>query len=170
MKHTKVFLKYIGEELALFWFNPWNGSEEKIATFWWPAHPIDATDEAEKLFEDIGSRACNEQNYKKMFELKQDDWIEACKDADKYQKLCEDLAGALGIAKKRFTNLLSSIDVILKIDDDIRNRNEVMVKGSRGQKDVTLPPSSILTLAKFAQDSLVEIEAYRAALTEGEIK
>lgn len=55
----KVTWKYTGpqnEELALFWINPWNQVEEKIATFWWPAHQVDATREAELLFEEIASR------------------------------------------------------------------------------------------------------------------
>src|SRR5690242_11345442 len=32
--------EYIGEELAVFWQSPYGHGKEKIATFWWPAHPV----------------------------------------------------------------------------------------------------------------------------------
>lgn len=47
-----------GGELALFWTNPWSGNEEKIATFWWPTHPIEATKQVEDGFEAIAEIAC----------------------------------------------------------------------------------------------------------------
>lgn len=43
-------------ELALLWTNPWSGKEEKIATFWWPTHPPEATAQVEKWFEEIATR------------------------------------------------------------------------------------------------------------------
>jgi hypothetical protein len=54
-----VTWRYIDDgELALFWTNPWDGKEEKIATFWWPTHPIEETSAVEKMFEDIAEKAC----------------------------------------------------------------------------------------------------------------
>ena len=53
----RVYRRYVGEELALFWINPWSKEEEKIATFWWPAHPIEETEKVEKMFEEIADRA-----------------------------------------------------------------------------------------------------------------
>lgn len=37
----------------IFWINPWNGKPEAICTFWWPAHPWEATDAMDALFERI---------------------------------------------------------------------------------------------------------------------
>lgn len=56
----KITWRYVddGGELALFWTSPWGGAEEKIATFWWPGHPPEATEEVEKMFEAIAARAC----------------------------------------------------------------------------------------------------------------
>jgi len=54
----KVRWEYEGDGLCLFWDNPWSGEKEKIATFWWPAHPPEATEAAEAMFETIASRAC----------------------------------------------------------------------------------------------------------------
>lgn len=56
-ERVKVSWKYIGEELALFWINPWDQKEEKIATFWWPAHPMEETSFVEKEFEKIAFNA-----------------------------------------------------------------------------------------------------------------
>ena len=61
-----VYWEYTGdlkEELALFWTNPWHGNKEKIATFWWPGHPIEATAEAEKRYEEIADRISHSQNF-----------------------------------------------------------------------------------------------------------
>lgn len=57
----RVTWQYIGEELALFWTNPWSGTEEKIATFWWPAHPIEETNYVQLVFEAIAERAAGER-------------------------------------------------------------------------------------------------------------
>ena len=46
-----------GEELGLYWINPWDKKKEKIATFWWPAHPVEATEQMEMMFEEIAKRA-----------------------------------------------------------------------------------------------------------------
>lgn len=53
----KITWEYLGEELALFWINPWNMQKEKIATFWWPIHPMEETERVEQLFESIARRA-----------------------------------------------------------------------------------------------------------------
>lgn len=45
--------EYVGEELALFWESPYGHGKEKIASFWWPAHPVEATADVERLFETI---------------------------------------------------------------------------------------------------------------------
>ena len=51
-----IWHKYTGEELALFWVNPWSGDDEKIATFWWPGHPIEETKTVEMIFEAIAAK------------------------------------------------------------------------------------------------------------------
>ena len=48
-----VSWEYIGEELAVFWENPYGHGKEKIASFWWPFHPPEATAEVEFYFEVI---------------------------------------------------------------------------------------------------------------------
>ncbi len=53
----QVSWEYLGEELALFWESPYGAGKEKIATFWWPVHPVENTKEVEALFEAIASRA-----------------------------------------------------------------------------------------------------------------
>lgn len=53
-----VWWAYLGEELALLWTNPWDGKEEKIATFWWPGHPPEKTEAVEAMFETFAARAC----------------------------------------------------------------------------------------------------------------
>jgi hypothetical protein len=45
--------EYISEELAIFWDSPYGHGKEKIASFWWPAHPVEATAEVEARFEVI---------------------------------------------------------------------------------------------------------------------
>lgn len=50
--------EYIGEELAIFWDNPYEHKKEKIASFWWPTHPVEKTGEVEKLFEMFASKMC----------------------------------------------------------------------------------------------------------------
>lgn len=57
MRQPKIESRYVGEELALFWINPWSGVEEKIATFWWPGHPVEETAQVEEWFEGIARRA-----------------------------------------------------------------------------------------------------------------
>lgn len=57
-KCPPVTWRYVGDALELWWRNPWNGTEERIASFWWPAHPIEATAQAEEWFETIAARAC----------------------------------------------------------------------------------------------------------------
>jgi len=52
----KTSWEYIGEELAIFWESPYGHGKEKIASFWWPAHPPEATAEVEALFEAIAER------------------------------------------------------------------------------------------------------------------
>lgn len=52
----REFWKYIGEELAIFWINPWDNKEEKIASFWWPGHAIEDTSLVEKYFESLADR------------------------------------------------------------------------------------------------------------------
>lgn len=52
---------YVGDELALFWKSPWSQMTEKIATFWWPAHPPAATEHAEKFFEEIANGIVGEK-------------------------------------------------------------------------------------------------------------
>lgn len=39
------------QAIFLAWMNPWQKSEEKFASVWWPVHPIEATKEAEEIFE-----------------------------------------------------------------------------------------------------------------------
>lgn len=51
-----VWWEYIGEELAVFWISPYGHGKEKIATFWWPAHPPDATAQVEAAFEAIAGQ------------------------------------------------------------------------------------------------------------------
>jgi hypothetical protein len=58
-----VWFDYEGEGLNLYWRNPFDGSPfsgkaEKIASFWWPAHPPEDTERVEKWFERIAARAC----------------------------------------------------------------------------------------------------------------
>ena len=48
--------EYVGEELAIFWTSPYGNGKEKIASFWWPAHPVEATAEVEAMFERYASR------------------------------------------------------------------------------------------------------------------
>lgn len=43
---------YEGEDaIHLSWHNPYENKEERIASFWWPTHPVDKTGEVEKTFE-----------------------------------------------------------------------------------------------------------------------
>ena len=35
------------EGIHLKWINPWARKSERIASFWWPEHPIEATENAE---------------------------------------------------------------------------------------------------------------------------
>ena len=51
-----VWWEYVGEELAIFWNSPYGHGKEKIATFWWPIHPAEATAEVEATFERIAAR------------------------------------------------------------------------------------------------------------------
>jgi hypothetical protein len=51
-----VSWEYIGEELAVFWQSPYGHGKEKIASFWWPYHPVEKTAEVEALFEAIATR------------------------------------------------------------------------------------------------------------------
>lgn len=53
---AKVYWEYIGEELAIFWENPYGHGKEKIASFLWPFHPPDKTTEVERIFEAIAQR------------------------------------------------------------------------------------------------------------------
>ncbi len=39
--------------MAFFWINPWNGQREKIASLWWPSHPVEATEAVEQLFSEL---------------------------------------------------------------------------------------------------------------------
>jgi len=52
-----VSWEYVGEELAIFWENPYGHGKEKIASFWWPKHPPEKTNEVEDYFEQIANRA-----------------------------------------------------------------------------------------------------------------
>jgi hypothetical protein len=47
---------------AIFWVNPYNGQEEVIARLYWPTHPPEKTEEAEKLWERIGKTFANALN------------------------------------------------------------------------------------------------------------
>jgi hypothetical protein len=38
---------------AVYWVNPWTGKKEKLANFWWPEHPPEATPEVEQMFASI---------------------------------------------------------------------------------------------------------------------
>lgn len=38
---------------SFWWVNPWSGQREKIASLWWPTHPVEATDKIEHLFENL---------------------------------------------------------------------------------------------------------------------
>ena len=55
-KSPKLHWEYVGEELAIFWESPYGHGKEKIASFWWPCHPIEATKEVEHAFEQIAER------------------------------------------------------------------------------------------------------------------
>lgn len=50
--------EYVGEELAIFWESPFGHGKEKIASFWWPAHPPENTKEIEEAFEGWASMLC----------------------------------------------------------------------------------------------------------------
>jgi hypothetical protein len=52
----KVHWEYVGEELAIFWESPYGRGKEKIANFWWPGHPPEATSEIERMFEEFAER------------------------------------------------------------------------------------------------------------------
>lgn len=60
----KVFWRYGRPEnpeddaLVLCWINPWDGKEETIAYFLWPAHPPEKTEAVEAMFETIAAFAC----------------------------------------------------------------------------------------------------------------
>ena len=41
---------------CFWWKNPWTGRREKIATLWWPEHPVEATEMVEHLFENLELR------------------------------------------------------------------------------------------------------------------
>lgn len=56
----RVWREYVGEELALFWTNPYDGKREKIASFWWPIHPAEKTAEVEATFETIADCAVSQ--------------------------------------------------------------------------------------------------------------
>lgn len=45
-----------GNGPCFWWTNPWSGQREKIASLWWPAHPIEATEAIEHLFESLELR------------------------------------------------------------------------------------------------------------------
>ena len=55
-KEPKLTWEYIGDELAIFWESPYGHGKEKIASFWWPTHPIEATAEVEYAFENIANK------------------------------------------------------------------------------------------------------------------
>ena len=38
---------------SFWWTNPYNGRREKIASLFWPAHPVEATEAIENLFENL---------------------------------------------------------------------------------------------------------------------
>lgn len=38
---------------CFYWKNPWSGEREKIASLWWPTHPMEATAEIEQLFAEL---------------------------------------------------------------------------------------------------------------------
>lgn len=48
--------EYIGEELVIFWVNPYTNKKEKIANFWWPEHPPEDTKKIEKIFETLANK------------------------------------------------------------------------------------------------------------------
>lgn len=54
----KLTWEYIGEELSIFWESPYGHGKEKIASFWWPCHPPEKTEEVEQAFEAIAAWAC----------------------------------------------------------------------------------------------------------------
>ena len=35
---------------CFFWVNPWTQKREKVASLWWPEHPVEATAEVEHIF------------------------------------------------------------------------------------------------------------------------
>jgi hypothetical protein len=43
--------------IYLVWKNPYDGSEERIASFWWPGHPAEATAQVEQYFENSAKLA-----------------------------------------------------------------------------------------------------------------
>lgn len=47
------------ENPAIFLNNPWNGSREVIAKFFWPTHPEEVTTQAERLIEELGAHAAS---------------------------------------------------------------------------------------------------------------
>jgi hypothetical protein len=56
LMNPRLSWEYLGEELAIFWVNPWSSEKEKIASFWWPTHPVEATADVEAAFEKIAAR------------------------------------------------------------------------------------------------------------------
>jgi hypothetical protein len=52
----EISWEYLNEELAIFWQSPYGNGKEKIATFWWPTHPPECTNEVEDLFESLAAR------------------------------------------------------------------------------------------------------------------
>jgi len=60
----RLYLEYIGEELAIFWESPFGFGKEKIASFWWPFHSAEDTPKAEQIFESMAEwfvRSWNER-------------------------------------------------------------------------------------------------------------
>lgn len=63
--------EYIGEELAIFWESPYGHGKEKIASFWWPLHPVESTTEVETAFERIAARLSTPHSVERIAELEQ---------------------------------------------------------------------------------------------------
>jgi len=61
-KNPPIRWQYQGEELCIFWTNPYNGNPEKIASFWWPVHPPEDTARIEGTFEEMANTFMEEWN------------------------------------------------------------------------------------------------------------
>lgn len=56
-ERPKLYYKY-DECVEVFWINPWDKKEEKLFMMMWPGHPIEATQQVERWFEEYAKQFC----------------------------------------------------------------------------------------------------------------